>query len=80
MVATCACRRDRLNAQLRDSTSWCEPFLGDVNLDGVVNLLDIEPFIQLITNSAFQAEADINQDGTVDLLDVEGFVAIISDG
>ena len=54
--------------------------LGDVNLDGVVNLLDVEPFVALITNGAFQAEGDINQDGFVNLLDVEDFIALISGG
>ncbi|MEM9412738.1 MAG: dockerin type I domain-containing protein [Planctomycetota bacterium] len=48
---------------------------GDVNLDGVVDLLDVAPFVELITNNEFQAEADINGDGEVDLLDVAPFVA-----
>ncbi len=54
--------------------------LGDVNLDGVVNLLDVGPFVTLLTRGGFQAEADINQDGSVNLLDVSGFVEIISGG
>ena len=52
--------------------------LGDVNLDGNVDLLDVSPFVQLISNGGFQAEADINGDGTVDLLDVQPFVQILS--
>ena len=52
--------------------------LGDVNLDGVVNLLDVQPFVVLISNGGFQVEADINQDGFLNLLDVEGFVDLIS--
>ena len=35
--------------------------LGDVNLDGLVNLLDVDPFIERISNGVFQAEADTNQ-------------------
>lgn len=54
--------------------------LGDVNLDGVVNLLDVAPFVTLITNTIFQAEADINQDEVVNLLDVAPFVDIITGG
>lgn len=50
---------------------------GDVNLDGTVNLLDVSPFIELLSSSQFQAEADINQDGSVNLLDVEPFVNIL---
>ena len=54
--------------------------LGDVNLDGLVNLLDIQPFVALLTNGQFQSEADINQDGLVNLLDIEGFVDLLSGG
>ena len=52
--------------------------LGDVNLDGVVNLLDVQPFVILVAGGGFQAEADINQDGFVDLLDVQPFVEILT--
>ena len=54
--------------------------LGDVNIDGSVNLLDVAPFIELLTNGSFQGEADINQDGVVDLLDVAPFVDLLSGG
>ena len=62
-------------------TSLCANFeilLGDVNLDGEVNLLDVAPFVELITSAGFLAEADINMDGSVNLLDVEPFVAILT--
>jgi len=52
--------------------------LGDVNLDGVVNLLDIAPFVALISSGEFQAEADINGDGEVTLLDIAGFVDLLA--
>ena len=51
--------------------------LGDVNLDGIVNALDIALFVEVILNGGFQGEADINQDGDVDLLDVGPFVDIL---
>ena len=54
--------------------------LGDVNMDGLINLLDIEPFVTLLSNGQFLAEADINKDGVVNLLDIEGFVALLSGG
>ena len=53
--------------------------LGDINLDGVVDLLDVRPFTELLTDMTFQFEADINQDGLVDLLDVVPFVKILTD-
>lgn len=52
--------------------------LGDVNLDGAVDLLDIAPFVSILTSSGFQDEADINQDGNVDLLDVAPLVDLLT--
>ncbi len=60
----------------------CEPdvLLGDVNMDGTINLLDVAPFVDILANSGFQAEADLNQDGVVNLLDVDPFIALLSGG
>ena len=52
--------------------------LGDVNLDGMVNFLDISPFIQRLTNQEFQAEADVNQDGAVSFLDIAPFIQTLT--
>ncbi|MEM9413642.1 MAG: dockerin type I domain-containing protein, partial [Planctomycetota bacterium] len=54
--------------------------LGDVNQDGSVNLLDVAPFVELLSAGTYQAEADCNQDGSVNLLDVDPFVAILGSG
>ena len=51
--------------------------LGDVNDDGVVDLLDVGPFIEAI-NGPYVPAADVNQDGVVDLLDVTPFVEILT--
>ncbi len=51
---------------------------GDVNLDGVVNLLDVSPLVERITVGPFQAEADCNMDGLVNLLDVAPFIDILT--
>ena len=48
--------------------------LGDVNLDGDVNGLDVDPFVAVLLNGPYQEEADINQDGHVDGVDVDPFV------
>lgn len=53
--------------------------LGDVNLDQVVNLLDVAPFVELISSGKFLSQADINQDGEVNLLDVAPFVELLVD-
>lgn len=54
------------------------PRLGDVNTDGFINFLDIQPFIDLLSSATFQAEADINEDGEVNFLDIAGFIAILT--
>ena len=53
--------------------------LGDVNLDGVVNLLDVDAFVALLGNG-YQIEADIDGNGVFNLLDVDGFIAILNGG
>ena len=50
---------------------------GDVNGDGETNLLDVQPFVDLLANMQFNFNADINQDGVVNLLDVDGFIALL---
>lgn len=57
------------------------PFvLGDVNQDGLLNLLDVAPFVNAISSGTFQSEADTNQDGVLNLLDVAPFIELLSIG
>ena len=56
---------------------------GDVNLDGVVNFLDISPFIMALTMGnmgEFQAQADCNDDGVVNFLDISPFIIALTGG
>ena len=52
--------------------------LGDVNLDGVVDFFDIQPFIDLLANQTFQLEGDIDMDGDVDFFDIQPFIDILA--
>ena len=52
--------------------------VGDVNCDGSIDLLDVGPFVDLITNGIFDPKGDINDDGSVDLLDVGPFVGLLT--
>ena len=57
--------------------------LGDTNLDGIVNFLDISPFISILVGGAgFDpqaiANADINQSGGVSFLDISPFIMILA--
>lgn len=51
--------------------------LGDVNGDGVVDLLDVAPFVEAVASGTYIAQADINGDGMVNLLDVQPFVDLL---
>ena len=70
----------QINALQLRNLSVGDVVLGDANCDGIVNFLDISPFIQLLTNGPFKAEADINESGTVDFLDIAPFIGILSAG
>ena len=50
---------------------------GDTNLDGAVNLLDVAPFVELLTSEEYSPVADVNFDGEVNLLDIEPFVELL---
>lgn len=65
-------------SEFGDGAGIASLLLGDVNLDGVVDFLDISPFISLLSTGEFQAEADINQDETVNFLDISPFIQLLS--
>lgn len=52
--------------------------LGDVSGDGLVNFLDISPFIGLLTTGGFLDEADIDRSGAVNFLDISPFIGLLS--
>ena len=52
--------------------------LGDVDLSGSVDFLDIQPFIAVLSGGTNQCEADCDQSGMVDFLDIQPFIAILS--
>ena len=54
------------------------PVLGDVSMDGVVDFLDISPFIAVLSAGGNQAEGDINRDGEVNFLDISPFIQLLS--
>ena len=52
--------------------------LGDLNGDGMVDLLDVQPFVKALSGSNPNDAADINQDGIVNLLDFQPFVDLLT--
>ena len=54
---------------------------GDVNLDGIINFLDISPFILALSSpGGAPAEADCNCDGIVNFLDIAPFINKLAGG
>ena len=54
--------------------------VGDLNCDGNIDLLDVGPFVDLLTSGGFDPKGDINGDTFVDLLDVGPFVELLTGG
>lgn len=55
--------------------------LGDINCDGVVDLLDVGPFVDLLLSKGdFSPKADLDGDGAITLLDVGPFVDLLTGG
>ena len=54
--------------------------LGDMNIDGALNGLDVDPFVDVLLNGPYQPVADMNQDSGVNGMDVDPFVAAVLGG
>ncbi len=54
--------------------------LGDLNADGILNILDIVLMINMILSNEYSVAADVNEDGFVDILDVVIMVNILVGG
>jgi hypothetical protein len=57
-----------------------DTLLGDVNFDGEVNGLEVDPFVDVLLSGPYQLEADMNEDQVVNGLDVDPFVAAVVGG
>ena len=57
-----------------------EPLRGDLNLDGEVNGLDVDPSVDILLSGPYWPEADMNEDGKVNGLDVDPFVVALDGG
>ena len=61
------------------NTGYCtEAYnLGDVNLDGDLNVIDIVELVTIILNAEYSASGDVNQDGTNNIVDIISLVNIV---
>lgn len=66
------------NTQLGDAPSWLK---GDVNGDGVVDILDVNCLVNIILGSEspdkYQGRAYVNDDNSIDVTDINEIINII---
>ena len=51
--------------------------LGDINADGIINVIDIVMTVNLILSNDYDVAGDVNEDGQLNILDVVALVNII---
>ena len=61
-----------------EATTGMVTVKGDVYRNGVVDFLDIQPFITVLATGGNQAEADVDCNGVVDFLDIQPFIGILA--
>ena len=54
--------------------------LGDVNQDGILNILDVVIIVNQVLSNEYNLIADVNEDGEVNVLDVVSLVGVILNG
>lgn len=54
-----------------------EGIVGDINSDGIINVLDVVMIVNIILNNEYNELADLNSDITVDILDIVALVNMI---
>ena len=64
-----------LNSQFLTNIECQE--LGDINGDGIVNVLDIVQIVNLVLTNEYEGNGDLNGDGIVNVLDIVQLVNII---
>ena len=53
--------------------------IGDLNMDGTVNILDVVSIVNVVLSGENNSIADLNNDGTINILDIILLVNIILD-
>lgn len=51
--------------------------LGDINLDGLINIVDVAQMVNFVLTDNFQSQADMYYDGIINILDIVQLIGII---
>ena len=71
-VANLISKIEELVAEIDDSTLY-----GDVNSDGIINVLDIIATVNLVLSNEYNEVADVNEDSVINVLDIIFLVNVI---
>ena len=72
------CVDDYLGYQ--DTSECVESQVGDINEDGLINVVDIVAIIDIILNTGeYNYLSDLNEDGLINVVDIVGLVSLILD-
>ena len=52
-------------------------YVGDLNGDGMINILDIVQVVNLVLENEYEANGDLNSDGIINVIDIVQLVNII---
>ena len=51
--------------------------MGDLNSDGIINILDVVQIVSLILINEYDHSVDLNEDGIINILDIVLIVNVI---
>ena len=66
-----------MSVVLPDDGSCEYSIMGDINLDGQINILEIVQLANMILSNEYQESADLSGDGVLNILDIVQLVNII---
>ena len=53
------------------------PVIGDINSDGIINILDVVQVVNLVMENEYEENSDLNEDGIINILDIVQLVNMI---
>ena len=74
---------DPLGNPYPTETGGCESIdlnssiLGDLNTDGIINILDVVSLVNIVLSNEYISSGDLNNDGVIDILDIVALVNIV---
>jgi len=65
------------NSMFLSLDGWSPDLSGDINSDGIINVLDVVMIVNIVLNNEYNELADLNDDSIINVLDIVQLVNII---